>query len=160
MSETILMSRVSRVPQLLLGGIGVLVLLVAVIVTLEETLWVSVLMALAILVIALLWSEIQTLYLTINEDFQRLEIHFRHHLLARTVRFAQVKTLRLESPNSAALGYGLRYDLRGGQWFINSDAKQFLCFDLERGQKLYVQCGDALELDGLVSKLERILKLS
>jgi hypothetical protein len=144
----------------LLGGVGVLLLVVSVIVVLEETLWVCALMLLVIALIALLWSDIQTLYLTINEDSQRLEIHFRHALLARTVRFAQVKALRLESPNRAALGYGLRYDLRGGQWFINSDAKQFICFDLERGYKLYVQCGDALELDGLVSKLERMIGLS
>ena len=156
MSETVLMSKVSRVPQLLLGGVGVLMLVVAAIVILEETLWVSVLMALVIALIALLWSEIQTLYLTIDEDAQQLEVSFRHHLLNRTVRFAQVKAVCLESPRHA-IGYGLRYDLKGSEWYINSDAKQFLCFKLERGQKLYVQCGDALELPALVARLERLL---
>ena len=152
-----LMSKISPVPQVLpAAGIAVL-LVVALLVTLEGTLVIAGIMIVAAAFIALLWSGMQALYLSIDEDAQRLEIHFRHRLLARTVRFAQVKALRLESPKRLALGYGLRYDLKGGEWFINSDTKEFLCFDLERNQKLYVQCGDTLELPALVARLERLL---
>lgn len=160
MSQVILMSKVSLVPQVILGAVTAVLLVVAVTVTLEGTLVIAGIMIVAAAFVALLWSGLQRLDLKIDEDAQQLEVSFRHHLLARTVRFAQVKALRLESPRRAAIGYGLRYDLGGSEWFINSDAKQFLCFDLERKQKLYVQCSDALELDGLILRLERVVGIT
>ena len=160
MSDTVLMSKASLVPQVLLGGVTVCLFTFAVIVTLEETLVVAGIMGLATALVALDWSGIQALYLSIDESGRQLEVHFRHHLLTRAVDFAQVKAVRLEFPRRVALGYGLHYDLRGGEWYINSDRKQFICFELERGQKLYIQCGNALELDSFVSRLERMMGLA
>ena len=126
---------------------------------LEGTLVIAGIALLAAALFVLLWFGMRELYLSVDEGGRQLEVHFRHHLLTRAVDFAQVKAVRLESPRRVALGYGLRYGV-DSEWYINSDRHQFICSELERGQKLYIQCGDALELDSFVSRLERIIDLA
>ena len=127
---------------------------------LEGTLVIAGIALLAAALFVLLWFEMREPYLSADVGGRQLEVHFRHHLLTHAVDFAQVKAVRLEFPRRVALGYGLHYNLRGGEWYINSDRHQFICSELERGQKLYIQCGDALELDSFVSRLERMMGLA